>query len=125
MADIGSHWLDLTTFITGLDVEAVCADFKTFIPVRKKPGAPLDTFGGKLQTASEYVEQPIHTEDYATVLLRFKGGAHGVLTVSQVSAGRKNRLFYEIDARNPPSPGTPSVPMSCGSAIASGPMKSC
>ena len=44
----------------------------------------------------EYVEQPIHTEDYATVMLRFKGGARGVFTVSQVSAGRKNRLFYEI-----------------------------
>ena len=96
VADIGSHWLDLVTFITSLDVEAVCADFHTFIPVRKKPGRALDTFGGKPQAAMEYVEQPIHTEDYATVLLRFKGGARGVFTVSQVSAGRKNRLFYEI-----------------------------
>ncbi len=96
VADIGSHWLDLVTFITSLDVEAVCADFHTFIPVRKKPTQAIDTFGGKLQTAIEYVEQPIHTEDYATVMLRFKGGARGVFTVSQVSAGRKNRLFYEI-----------------------------
>lgn len=97
VADIGSHWLDLTQFITGQDVVAVSADFKTFVPLRQKPTTPIDTFSGKLQKAVDYVEQPIHTEDYATVLLRFRGGAHGVLTVSQVSAGRKNRLAYEID----------------------------
>jgi predicted dehydrogenase len=96
VADIGSHWLDLVTFVTRLDVEAVCADFHTFIPVRKKPTQAIDTFGGKLQSAIEYVEQPIHTEDYAMVMLRFRGGARGVFTVSQVSAGRKNRLSYEI-----------------------------
>jgi predicted dehydrogenase len=97
VADIGSHWLDLMSFITGLEVEAVLADFSTFIPVRKKPTTPIDTFSGKLETSIEYVEQPIQTEDYATVMLRFKGGARGVFTVSQVSAGRKNRLYYEID----------------------------
>jgi predicted dehydrogenase len=97
VADIGSHWLDLTTFITGLKVEAVFADFKTFLPVRQKPARPVETFTGKLQTAIEYIEQPIHTEDYATVLLRYHTGACGVMTVSQVSAGRKNRLYYEID----------------------------
>ena len=97
VADIGSHWLDLTTFITGLKVEAVLADFKTFLPVRKKPTRPVETFTGKLQTAIEYVEQPINTEDYATVLLHYATGARGVLTVSQVSPGRKNRLYYEID----------------------------
>jgi predicted dehydrogenase len=97
VADIGSHWLDLVTFITGLEVESVFSDFKTFLKVRKKPTTAIDTFGGKLQTATEYVEQPIHTEDYATILLHFKGGARGTFTVSQVSAGRKNRLYYEID----------------------------
>jgi predicted dehydrogenase len=97
VADIGSHWLDLLTFITGLKVEAVCADFATFLPVRKKPARPIETFTGKLLTAEDYVAQPVSTEDYATVLLRFAGGARGVLTVSQISAGRKNRLFYEIN----------------------------
>lgn len=97
VADIGSHWLDLTTFITGLQVEAVFADFKTFLPMRKKPARPIETFTGKLQTAIEYVEQPINTEDYASVLLRYDTGARGVMTVSQVSPGRKNRLYYEID----------------------------
>jgi len=97
VADIGTHWLDLTSFITGLRVEAVLADFRTFIPVRKKPTKPIDTFAGKELTPEDYVEQPIHTEDYATVLLAYEGGARGVMTVSQVSAGRKNRLAYEID----------------------------
>ncbi len=97
VADIGSHWLDLATFITGLQVEAVSADFATFLKTRKKPTRPVETFTGKLQTNLEYVEQPIHTEDYATVLLRYSNGARGVMTVAQVCAGRKNRLYYEID----------------------------
>jgi predicted dehydrogenase len=97
VADIGSHWLDLITFITGRSVESVFADFHTFLPVRKKPKKPLDTYSGKLLTPEDYTEQPIHTEDYATILLHYAGGARGVLTVSQVSAGRKNRLSFEID----------------------------
>ena len=97
VADIGSHWLDLTTFITGLQIEAVLADFATFLKTRKKPTRPVETFTGKLQTSLEYVEQPINTEDYATVMLRYANGARGVMTVAQVCAGRKNRLYYEID----------------------------
>jgi predicted dehydrogenase len=97
VADIGSHWLDLTTFITGLQIEAVFADFATFLKTRQKPTQPVETFTGKLQTAVDYVEQPINTEDYATVLLRYSNGARGVMTVAQVCAGRKNRLYYEID----------------------------
>lgn len=96
VADIGSHWLDLLTFITGTRITAVFADFETFIQVRKKPRQALDTFGGKLETAVEYDEQPINTEDYASVLLRFDNSARGVLSVGQVCSGRKNRLYYEI-----------------------------
>jgi predicted dehydrogenase len=98
VADIGSHWLDLLTFITGLRVEKVFADFKTFHPVRKKPARPVETYSGKLLQASDYIDQPIHTEDYASILLHYENGVRGVLTVSQVSAGRKNRLFFEINA---------------------------
>ncbi|MFC2028696.1 Gfo/Idh/MocA family protein [Chloroflexota bacterium] len=97
VADIGSHWLDLLTFITGLHVEEVYADFKTFHPVRKKPTKPLDTFTGKMLTPDDYIDQPIHTEDYAAILLHYENGVRGVLTVSQVSSGRKNRLFFEIN----------------------------
>jgi predicted dehydrogenase len=97
VADIGSHWLDLLTFITGLRVEAVFADLHTFLPVRKKPARPVETFTGKLLTPADYVDQPIHTEDYASILLHYENGARGVLTVAQVAAGRKNRLFFEIN----------------------------
>ena len=97
VGDIGSHWLDLLTFITGLHVEEVYADFKTFHPMRKKPSKPLETYTGKILTPEDYVDQPIKTEDYATIILHFENGVRGVLTVSQVSSGRKNRLFYEIN----------------------------
>jgi predicted dehydrogenase len=40
----------------------------------------------------------VETEDAASILLRFASGARGAVTVSQVSAGWKNRLFFEIDA---------------------------
>jgi predicted dehydrogenase len=97
VGDIGSHWLDLLTFITGLHVEEVYADFKTFHPFRKKPAKPVETYTDKILTPEDYVDQPINTEDYATIILHFDNGARGVLTVSQVSSGRKNRLFYEIN----------------------------
>lgn len=97
VGDIGSHWLDLLTFISGLRVKEVFADFKTFHPVRQKPARPLETFTGKILTAADLVDQPIHTEDYATILLHYENDTRGVLTVSQVSAGRKNRLFFEIN----------------------------
>ena len=97
VGDIGSHWLDLLTFISVLRVEEVYADFKTFHPVRKKPAKPLETFTGKILQPSDLVDQPISTEDYATVILHYESGIRGVMTVSQVSSGRKNRLFYEIN----------------------------
>ena len=75
----------------------VCAHFATFLPVRKRLIRPLETFVGKELRPDEYEERPIRTEDYASVLLHFRDGARGVLTVSQVSAGHKNRLVFEID----------------------------
>jgi predicted dehydrogenase len=97
VGDIGSHWLDLMTFITGLKIEEVYADFKTFHPTRKKPTKPVETYSGKLLTPEDYVDQPIYTEDYATIMLHFENGVYGVLTVAQVCSGRKNRLFFEIN----------------------------
>lgn len=97
VADIGSHWLDLMTFLTGLKVKAVFADFKTFLPVRKKPAKPVETYTGKLLTPEDYVDQPIYTEDYASILLHYENDVRGVVTVAQVCAGRKNRLYFEID----------------------------
>ncbi|MQY73928.1 MAG: gfo/Idh/MocA family oxidoreductase [Clostridia bacterium] len=96
VADIGSHWLDLVEYITGVKVERVCADFCTFYKTRKKPLRLVETYTGKILKSSDYKDIEINTEDYATVLLRFNNGAHGSMTVNQVAAGRKNRLAFEI-----------------------------
>jgi predicted dehydrogenase len=95
VGDIGSHWLDLVTHVTGRRVEAVMADLATFIPVRKQPTGPVETFSGA--AGGETVDTRMETEDAAGILLRLSGGARAVATVSQVSAGRKNRLSWEID----------------------------
>jgi len=97
IADIGSHWLDLIEYVTGLKITEVCADFATFHKIRKKPLKPLETYAGKLLKPEDYKDIKINTEDYATVLFHFNNDAHGVLTVSQVAAGRKNRLYFEMD----------------------------
>ncbi len=95
VGDIGSHWLDLTSFVTGLRVESVMADLTTFIPVRLKPAGPVITFSTERATGAVPVE--IHTEDAATILLRFGGGARGSVAISQLSPGRKNSLAYQVD----------------------------
>jgi predicted dehydrogenase len=95
VGDIGSHWLDLTTFLTGRHVEAVMADLATFIPVRYRPTGPVETFS--TERAADTVPVEIRTEDIATILLRFEGGARGLVAISQLSPGRKNSLQYEID----------------------------
>jgi predicted dehydrogenase len=97
VSDIGTHWLDLITFILGDEVEAVFADLWTVHPVRKRPTGEVETFSGKGKRAPARTEDiAITTDDYGAILLRFRGGARGVLTVSQVTAGRKNCLRYEI-----------------------------
>jgi predicted dehydrogenase len=95
VGDIGSHWLDLVTFITGRHVEAVMADLTTFIKVRKQPTGPVETYSGA--AAGETIDTPMETEDAAGLMLRLTGGARAVATISQVSAGRRNRLSWEID----------------------------
>jgi predicted dehydrogenase len=100
VADIGTHWLDLVTWITGLEVEAVCADLATFLPTRMRPAGGVETFSGKLNTCRVVEPVAIDTEDYGSVLIRFHGGARGNLTVSQMVAGRKNAIRYEIAAGN-------------------------
>lgn len=98
VADIGSHWCDLVQFITGLKIQRVFADLVTVHPTRRKPKQAVETFKGKENSASQdFDDIPIKTEDAGSVLLRFENGTRGVFTVSQVSAGRKNRFWFEID----------------------------
>jgi len=96
VADIGTHWMDLVTSITGLEIEAVLADLTTVHPVRKRPKGEVETFTGKLAQQRQTEPVPITTEDYGCMLFRFRGGARGSLWVSQVTAGRKNCIRYEI-----------------------------
>jgi predicted dehydrogenase len=96
VADIGTHWMDLVGAITGLEVEAVLADLKTVHKVRRRPTGEVETFTGKMGENRETRPVEITTDDYGCVLFRFRGGARGSLYVSQVTAGRKNCIRYEI-----------------------------
>lgn len=95
VGDIGSHWLDLMTYVTGRRITAVMADLTTFMATRHEPTAPLETYATGRST--DTVSRAIVTEDTASILLRFEGGARGAVSISQISPGRKNSLQYEID----------------------------
>ncbi len=95
-ADIGTHWCDMIEHITGLRITSLCADLQTFHKTRKKPKGSVETFSGKTLQPSDYEEVPIDTEDFGAVLLRLGDRTRGAMTVSQISAGRKNRFFVEI-----------------------------
>ncbi|MBA2675804.1 Gfo/Idh/MocA family oxidoreductase [Ramlibacter sp.] len=71
IGDIGSHAENLVSTVTGLEIEAVCADLGALVP-----GRQLD--------------------DDAAVLLRFAGGARGVLTASQIMTGLENALRLRV-----------------------------
>lgn len=77
VGDIGSHWMDMTQFVTGLRITAVMADLARFIESRDS--------------------RDVDTEDAAAILLHFEAGARGAVVVSQVSPGRRNQLAFEID----------------------------
>lgn len=96
VADIGSHWLDLARFVTGRRVTEVLADLHTFVPTRRHPAGPVQTFSAA-SPDGPLVEERMHSDDAAGILLRFEGGVRGVLAVSQVSAGRKNAISIEVD----------------------------
>jgi predicted dehydrogenase len=71
LGDIGTHAENLTRYITGLRIESLCADLTTFVP-------------GRL------------LEDDANILVRFAGGAKGVLHASQISIGEENNLNIRV-----------------------------
>jgi predicted dehydrogenase len=98
VGDIGTHWLDLAQFVSGLEIEEICADLRTVHPVRQRLAhGSVETFSGKKVGPPPAVEPvTITTDDYASILLRFKGGARGCVTVSQVTAGRKNCARLEV-----------------------------
>jgi predicted dehydrogenase len=94
VSDIGSHWIDLVSWIANATITDVLADLHTFIPVRQKPDREVETFSGEMTT--DGTPTPIDTDDAGAVLLRMADGMRGAFTVSQISAGRKNDLRFEI-----------------------------
>jgi predicted dehydrogenase len=95
VSDIGTHWLDLMSWMTRSAVSELCADLDTVLASRRRPKGRVETFQKAGNAETE--EVPITTDDYASVLLHFENDARGAMTVSQVSAGRKARLWFEID----------------------------
>ena len=71
IGDIGSHAENLARYITGLEMEEICADLTTFVPGRK-------------------------LEDDGNILVHYKGGARGILYASQVSVGEENNLRIRV-----------------------------
>jgi len=71
IGDIGTHAENLGRYITGLEIDELCADFTTFVPGRR-------------------------LEDDGNLLVRYQGGARGVLYASQVSVGEENDLSVRV-----------------------------
>jgi predicted dehydrogenase len=95
VGDIGTHWMDLVSFILGARIDAVFADLQTWHKQRKRPLGEVETFA-KTAAKVRYATYKVSTEDFANILLRFSSGARGNLGVSQVAAGRKNCVRVEI-----------------------------
>jgi predicted dehydrogenase len=92
-ADIGSHWCDLAEFVSGHRISRVCARTLTAVPERRGGAAHAAfTDGG-----GDGAARPVTTEDAVVAQFETDGGALGSVVISQVSAGRKNRLWLEID----------------------------
>nr|WP_298123654.1 Gfo/Idh/MocA family oxidoreductase [uncultured Pseudoxanthomonas sp.] len=91
-ADIGSHWCDLVEWVSGERFVDVSAAFETVIAQRAAAtGLSFST------PAAGGAMQPVSSEDVAAALFKTGNGTLASLTVSQVSAGRRNRLWFEID----------------------------
>src|SRR5690242_16802212 len=71
LGDIGSHAEHLARYVTGLEIEALCADVSTFVTGRR-------------------------IDDDANLLVQYRGGAKGVLFCSQISLGEENRLSLRV-----------------------------
>jgi predicted dehydrogenase len=85
LGDIGSHVLDIASFLVG-DIVGVAAASETFTPARRRPGATELT--------------PVDVDDCTIAILRFANGALGTLEANRFSYGRKNFLSFEISGTN-------------------------
>jgi predicted dehydrogenase len=92
-ADIGSHWCDLAEFVSGQRMTRVSARLLTAVPERSS-AAGRQAFASDGEAGET---RRVTTEDAALVQFETDAGAIGSVVISQVSAGRKNRLWIELD----------------------------
>ena len=97
VGDIGSHWFDLVEHVTGQRIVAVLADLSTVVATRLKPASSPEAFTRADVDGREPVT--VTSEDLGSILLRFEGGARGVVSIGQVCAGHKNDCWFEINGR--------------------------
>jgi len=95
VGDIGTHWMDLISFILGDRIESVLATLGTYHKIRKRPIGEVQSYARGLDT-SDWVDYEVNTDDYSSIVMRFGKGAIGNLSTSQVAAGRKNCIRVEI-----------------------------
>ena len=93
VGDIGTHWIDLTSFISGLKAKSVMAELITFLPEREMPVGPVETFS---TSSGRTKSVAIDTDDASMIMIRYENGARGVMSTSQINIGRKNSLRWEI-----------------------------
>ena len=86
VGDIGSHWLDLTSFVTGLHVDGGHGRHGHVHQEAPHAGRARRVVLHS-SASTDTVEREIRTEDVATILLRYDNGARGMMAVSQISAG--------------------------------------
>lgn len=89
--DIGSHWVDLVEWVAGVRFETLVG--ATSIAYAERPTGSAAAFSGK--GGGEYAK--VTTEDSAVLILKTAEGLLANATISQLSAGRKNRLWFEMD----------------------------
>ena len=116
VADIGSHWMDLVEYVSGSGSQRSSPTSRSSTRCGRGRSSRSRPTPGKLLKPEDYDDVQIDTEDYASMLFRFENGENGSLMVSQVSAGRKNRIYFEIDGSRKSADGTRSRPTSSGSA---------
>jgi predicted dehydrogenase len=94
LGDIGAHVIDLTQWITGLDIEAVSGTLETVVATRPAAGA-MQGLGGKGDTSGE--RQQVTVDDTALFSARFADGVLGGFEATRMAQGRKNAMRVEIN----------------------------
>ena len=93
VADIGSHWLDLSQFVTGKKITRVMADLHTFVPVRKHPAGPVETFAATTGD-EELIEEAMSSDDAASIMLEYEDGAPFIHVPQEMSSNGLRRYTY-------------------------------